>query len=180
MYNYDIDSSGFDGDVTIPSGMNYLYISVRTASTSKEPSVYYVSETTETDSQVGYAGGGTSGDGTTNQKATQSSAGSFAGFGYGANTAMSTAYAVQAGAGGGGWYGGGSSNVNKDITIIHGSGGGSGFVNIAANAQYRPSGYTGIELDSGTTTAGSSSFPSTGGGTENGHAGNGSAKITRL
>jgi len=37
-----------------------------------------------------------------------------------------------------------------------------------------------ITWPDGTTTAGSSSFPSTSGGTETGHSGNGYAKITRL
>jgi hypothetical protein len=60
------------------------------------------------------------------------------------------------------------------------SGGGSGFVNTAASAGNRPSGYTGLELDSGTTYAGNTSFPSINGGTETGHSGNGYIRITRI
>ena len=53
-------------------------------------------------------------------------------------------------------------------------------MNTSASAGNRPSGYTGLELDSGTTYAGNTSFPSTSGGTETGHSGNGYAKITRI
>jgi len=54
-------------------------------------------------------------------------------------------------------------------------------VNTAASAGNRPSGYTGLQLDSGTTYAGNQSFPNTAGsGNETGHSGNGYAKITRL
>ena len=60
------------------------------------------------------------------------------------------------------------------------SGGGSGFVNTAASAGNRPSGYTGLQLDSGETKDGNTSFPSTDGGTEVGHSGNGYARITRI
>ena len=66
------------------------------------------------------------------------------------------------------------------MSAIRYSGGGSGFVNISSNASYRPSGYTGLQLDSGTTSAGNTSFPSTSGGTETGHSGNGYARITVL
>ena len=147
-----------------------------------------VSVPTHTDtltSQVGYAGGGVNGDGCVTSshdyRGRQDAAGYGSGtpsFGKGGNNGASTV-AYGAGAGGAGWYGGGSNNLNNSY-IVNRSGGGSGFVNIAANAQYRPSGYTGIELDSGTTTVGSSSFPSISGGTETGHAGNGYARITRL
>jgi hypothetical protein len=51
-------------------------------------------------------------------------------------------------------------------------------VNIAANASYRPSGYTGLELESGQTIAGNTSFPAPGGGNETGHSGDGFARIT--
>lgn len=50
----------------------------------------------------------------------------------------------------------------------------------AANAATRPSGYIGLQLDSGTTKDGSTSFESTSGGTETGHSGNGYARITVL
>ena len=67
------------------------------------------------------------------------------------------------------------------MTYCKYSGGGSGWVNIAANAGNRPSGYTGLELDSGETKAGNTSFPNIAGtGNETGHSGNGYARITRL
>ena len=59
-------------------------------------------------------------------------------------------------------------------------GGGSGFVNTYANRSYRPSGYTGLQLDSGSTYDGNTYFVAPGGGNETGHSGNGYARITRL
>ena len=121
-------------------------------------------------------GGGTSGRG--QYPGTQSSAGSGGGFGYGANM-TTTNYRYCSGAGGGGWYGGGSAYSDSSTSYIGYTGGGSGFVNIASNSSYRPSGYTGLQLDSGTTYQGNSSFPNTAGtGNETGHQGNGYAKIT--
>lgn len=120
-------------------------------------------------------GGGTSGKG--QYPGTQTSAGSGGGFGYGANQ-TTTNYRYDAGAGGGGWYGGGTGYSDSSTSYVNYSGGGSGFVNIAANASSRPSGYTGLQLDSGTTTDGNTSHPSTSGGTETGHSGNGYARIT--
>lgn len=136
--------------------------------------------TTSTSTSSGYSnksqqGGGTSGKG--QYPGTQTSAGSGGGFGYGANQAT-TNYRYCGGAGGGGWYGGGTSQSDSSTSYVNYSGGGSGFVNTSANASSRPSGYTGLQLDSGTTTAGSSSHPSTSGGTETGHSGNGYARIT--
>lgn len=122
-------------------------------------------------------GGGTSGRG--QYPGTQNSAGSGGAFGLGANQ-TTTNYRYDAGAGGGGWYGGGTSHSDTGTSYVNYSGGGSGFVNTAANAGYRPSGYTGLQLDSGTTTAGNSSHPSTSGGNETGHSGNGYARITVL
>lgn len=139
--------------------------------------------TTTTDSgysdQSGY-GGGINGGG--HYYGTQSSAGSNSfsgGFGYGASQ-TSTNYKFCSGGAGGGWYGGGASRTDSNSDYISYSGGGSGFVNIAANSSYRPSGYTGLQLDSGGTTVGNTSHPSTSGGTEYGHSGNGYAKITAL
>ena len=120
-------------------------------------------------------GGGTSGKGI--YPGTSTSAGNGGAFGLGANQS-STNYRYCAGGGGGGWYGGGTNRSDTSTSMINYSGGGSGFVNTAANASSRPSGYTGLQLDSGTTTEGSSSFPSTSGGTETGHSGNGYARIT--
>lgn len=123
-------------------------------------------------------GGGTSGRGY--NPGTQDYAGSgSAGFGYGESMTFDN-YRYCSGGGGGGWYGGGANASDSDTSTINYSGGGSGFVNTAANSSYRPSGYTGLQLDSGTTTAGDTSHPSTSGGTETGHSGNGYAKITVL
>lgn len=141
------------------------------------------SQTTTTSTSSGYSnqsqqGGGTSGRGY--NPGTQSSEGSgSAGFGYGESMTQ-TNYRYCSGGGGGGWYGGGANASDSDTSTINYSGGGSGFVNIAANSSYRPSGYTGLQLDSGTTTAGNTSHSSTSGGTETGHSGNGYAKITVL
>lgn len=135
---------------------------------------------TTTSTSSGYSnksqqGGGTSGKG--QYPGTQSSAGSGGGFGYGANQQVS-GYRYAGGGGGGGWYGGGTSYSDSSTSYVNYSGGGSGFVNTAANASYRPANYTGLQLDSGTTTAGNTSHPSTSGGTETGHSGNGYARIT--
>lgn len=136
--------------------------------------------TTTTTPSSGYSnqsqqGGGTSGKG--QYPGTQSAAGSGGAFGLGANQA-STNYRYCGGGGGGGWYGGGTGQSDSSTSYVNYSGGGSGFVNTSANSSYRPSGYTGLQLDSGTTTAGNTSHPSTSGGTETGHSGNGYARIT--
>lgn len=120
-------------------------------------------------------GGGTNGKG--QYPGTQNSAGSGGDFGLGANQ-TSTGYRYVSGAGGGGWYGGGKGQSDTSTGYVNYSGGGSGFVNTTANAGYRPSGYTGLQLDSGSTKDGSTSFESTSGGTETGHSGNGYARIT--
>ena len=144
--------------------------------------LYYTetSTSTSTNSQVGYVGGGTTGGGYSDfYKGKQNSAGSNGSFGNGGN-ADASAFRYCSGGGGGGWYGGGRYYSDTVFDGVKYSGGGSGFVNTYANRSYRPSGYTGLQLDSGSTTAGSSSFPSTSGGNETGHAGNGYARITRL
>ena len=77
------------------------------------------------------------------------------------------------GGGGGGWYGGADG-------YYAGGGGGSGFVWTGLNA---PSGYLlGSEyyLTDASTIAGNTSMPSTSGGTETGHTGNGYARITAI
>lgn len=144
--------------------------------------VYEIVEdtTTNTSTSSGYSnksqqGGGTSGKG--QYPGTQTSAGSGGGFGYGANQA-STNYRYCGGAAGGGWYGGGTGQSDSSTSYVNYSGGGSGFVNTAANASSRPSGYTGLQLDNGSTKDGATSFESTSGGTETGHSGNGYARIT--
>ena len=127
-------------------------------------------------SNAAQQGGGTSGLGIS--PGTQNSGGGGE-FGKGANQ-TTTNYRYDSGAGGGGWYGGGSSHSDSSTSQINASGGGSGFVNTAANAANRPSGYTGLQLESGETKAGNTSFPSTGSGNETGHSGNGYARITVL
>lgn len=131
--------------------------------------------TSDSKSNSSQQGGGTSGRGTS--PGTQTSGGGE--FGLGKNQ-TATNYRYASGAGGGGWYGGGSSYSDSDTSNINYSGGGSGFVNIAANASSRPSGYTGLQLDSGFTKAGNVSFPSPNGGNETGHSGNGYVRITVL
>lgn len=135
-------------------------------------------------SSEGYYGGGIEGgSGSDTYKAKQNSAGTSGGFGYGGNGNASS-YTNISGGGGGGWYGGGSlygsPGYPTSSSVIR-SGGGSGFVNIAANASYRPSGYTGLQLETGITIDGNSSFPNiTGTSDEIGHSGNGYAKIIKL
>lgn len=133
--------------------------------------------TTETASQVGFAGGGDTSLGW--HAATYAQPGKNGSFGAGANVTVTNHRYVGA-AGGGGWYGGGNSYSDSNLENVKYSGGGSGFLNTASGAPFRPSGYTGLQLDSGTTYAGNTSFPSTSGGTETGHSGNGYARITRI
>lgn len=177
-----------EGDVvTIESYPGYnVYIEAyySTSSSSSTDTVTItakeVTTSESTSSQVGYAGGGTTGAGySSSYYGTQNSAGSNGSFGKGANQPVRT-YRYCSGAGGGGWYGGGRTSSNSTMSYCKRSGGGSGFVNTSASAGNRPSGYTGLELDNGATYDGNSSFPSTGGGTETGHSGDGYARITRL
>lgn len=196
-YTYTFKSSVTAGFISIESSSGYVAANsyTPTSDISVKAFGYYLPEhegktttitvtrkvsTTSTSTSSGYSnksqqGGGTSGKG--QYPGTQSAAGSGGGFGYGANQA-STNYRYCGGGGGGGWYGGGTSRSDSSTSYVNYSGGGSGFVNTAANASYRPSGYTGLQLDSGTTTAGNTSHPSTSGGTETGHSGNGYARIT--
>lgn len=148
-----------------------IYLDVQTSSTST---------TEDRDSQVGYVGGGITGGGYSNSyKGRQNAAGSGGEFGKGANDTVSN-YRYCAGCGGGGWYGGGSTYADGGLATVRYSGGGSGWVNTAASAGNRPSGYTGLQLDSGETKDGNTSFEAPGGGIEVGHSGNGYARITRL
>lgn len=158
-------------------------------SSDKTSSIYIIiqkqtsssSTSTSNDSHVGYVGGGANGGGySSSYYGKQNGAGSGGAFGQGAAQSV-TNYRYCSGAGGGGWYGGGSSYSDGSMTNCKYSGGGSGFVNTAASAGNRPLGYTGLQLDSGETKAGDTSFPNTAGtGNETGHSGNGYAKITRL
>lgn len=183
LITYADGAGEFNVDLgTYPTFQYHHFIMVRAAN-------YYVSmsgtsliqvSSPSTSNSSGYSnqsqqGGGTSGKG--QYPGSQTSAGTGGGFGYGANQ-TTTNYRYDAGAGGGGWYGGGTNHSDSSTNYVNYSGGGSGFVNTAANASSRPSGYTGLQLDSGTTTAGNTSHPSTSGGTETGHSGNGYARIT--
>lgn len=170
--------------VTIPSNATRVTFNAWYSDYSGQviATIYEVINVSDTSTSSGKSnssqqGGGTSGRGQYPGK--QNSAGSGGAFGLGANQ-TTTNYRYDAGAGGGGWYGGGTNYSDSSTSYVNYSGGGSGFVNTAANAGYRPSGYTGLQLDSGTTTAGNSSHPSTSGGTETGHSGNGYARITVL
>lgn len=150
--------------------------------------IYKVVEnsTTTTEESSDYTAGGGEGGGTAGNgsyKGTQSSAGSGGGFGYGANQ-ETTNYMYCGGAGGGGWYGGGTYHADSSTDVIYAGSGGSGFINTAANASYRPSGYTGLQLDSGSTTAGQNSgdgyakITVLGDGDSGGEGDNGSASIS--
>ena len=130
-----------------------------------------------TTSNASQQGGGVSGRG--EFPGTQSDAGGGGDFGLGADQST-TNYRYAAGAGGGGWYGGGTDYSDTDMDYVNYSGGGSGFVNTSANASHRPDGFTGLQLDSGSTKDGAQSFPSPSSGNETGHSGNGHAKITVL
>lgn len=172
--------------VTVPSGTTQIRVDAQ-SNTGVWPETMQYSidiqrSTSSSSNSSGYSnksqqGGGTSGRG--QYPGTQTSAGSGGGFGYGGNQ-NTTNYMYCGGGGGGGWYGGGTGRADGSTSYVNYSGGGSGFVNTAANASSRPSGYTGLQLDSGTTTAGNTSHPSTSGGTETGHSGNGYARITIL
>lgn len=168
---------------TVPSDANYMCVFLQFGSVNRTPRSVVLSKTTTsstTSSQVGYVGGGTTGGGYSNSyKGTQNAAGHNGSFGQGAD-APAQYVRYCSGAGGGGWYGGGEHHLDSDITIVQRSGGGSGFVNVAASAGNRPAGYTGLQLDSGVTYDGATSFEAPGGGTEVGHAGNGYGRITRL
>ena len=156
------------GGTTYATGTIKIEIRQTTTSTEVQSTLYAGS---------GYAGGGTNGIGSISYLGAYNSAGTGGGFGYGSNQST-TNYRWCGPCGGGGWYGGGSGYSDTTTNALGYSGGGSGFVNIAANAQYRPTDYTGLELDSGATYAGNTSFPSTSGSTETGHSGNGYARIT--
>lgn len=115
---------------------------------------------------------------TTQSTSTTSQSGAYAGFGFGGNGIYSSS--GYGGAGGGGWYGGSGSYPDGSGDDDRGGGGGSGFVWTGLNA---PSGYLlGSEyyLTDASTIAGNASMPSTSGGTETGHTGNGYARITAI
>lgn len=141
---------------------------------------------------AGGVGGGTTGGGS----ASQSSCGTQAGGGtqtaggakgvysgtYGANTGAfgkggNASDGSYNGGGGGGWYGGGA---GASSNWSNGGGGGSGYVYTSSTASSCPSGCklaSSVYLTNAETKAGNTSFPSTTGGTETGHSGNGYARI---
>ena len=168
--------------VTIPKNTGLVYVSIQYSVQYENVSfeLYQKISATNISDEVSNSsqqGGGTSGKG--QYPGTQSAAGNSGDFGLGANQ-TTTNYRYAAGAGGGGWYGGGTGHSNTSTSYINYSGGGSGFVNTAANASNRPSGYTGLQLDSGSTQDGSTAFPSPSNGNETGHSGNGYVRITVL
>lgn len=183
----DVSSTPVTADYIVCPGSGYnmrLQLSASSYYTGTILIEKEVTTTSTTDtyaSQTGYAGGGVNGDGySSSYYGQQDAAGYNGGFGYGAGVS-GTAYRYISGRGGGGWYGGGNAQTNTDnISFSQRSGGGSGFVNTSGNAQYRPTDFTGLELDSGTTYDGTQTFEAVNGGTETGHEGNGYARITRL
>lgn len=172
--NEDKIISGIRTDNTLYTGLSYN-------KGTSSANIITSSTTNTTSYKVGYVGGGASGGGySSTYQGRQTAAGTNGAFGKGANQ-TTTSYKYASACGGGGWYGGGGGRYNNSTSsYMQQSGGGSGFVNTAANASSRPSSYTGLQLDQGTTYAGSTSFESTSGSTETGHAGDGYARITRV
>jgi len=176
--------------VTIPAGATISYqrveIQYSSAQTDISYQFQYQSTSSSTSSTSGNGsssqqGGGTSGKGQYPGTQTSAGSGSYAGaFGLGATQNVSN-YRYASGGGGGGWYGGGAAYSDSSTSYVNYSGGGSGFVYTSTATV--PSGYsvpTTYQLTNAVTTAGNSSFPSTSGGTETGHSGNGYIKITAL
>ena len=94
-------------------------------------------------------------------------------FGEGGTIGMQNNFA---GGGGSGWFGGGAGRY-------HGGAGGGGSGYILTSSSNKPAGYllgSQYYLTNAQTIAGNTSFPSTSGGTETGHSGNGYARITLI
>lgn len=133
-------------------------------------------------SSNGEYGGGETGGGTYGGGQTESGSGlNKTLFGKGRSTYKDEG-GIHFGASGSGWYGGGLARITtaKTQSTDVSSGGGSGFVNIPDNSDYRPSGYTGLELELGKTYGGNMLFESPIGGKETGHSGDGYVRITRI
>ena len=117
----------------------------------------------------------------TQSTSTTTQEGAYAGFGFGGNGIY---YANgYGGAGGGGWYGGLGAYPDGSGDDDRGGGGGSGYVYKSDTASSYPSGCllnSSYYLANASTTAGNASFPSTVGGTETGHTGNGYVRITKV
>lgn len=103
------------------------------------------------------------------------------GFGFGGGgVCVNSGYG---GAGGGGWYGGSGTVPDGSGDDDRGGGGGSGYVYTSSTASNYPSGCllnSNYYLTSAGTIDGNTSMPSTSGGTETGHQGNGYARITAI
>ena len=110
---------------------------------------------------------------------TSSTTAYYGGFGFGGyGLYRSNGYG---GAGGGGWYGGSGNYPDSSGDDDRGGGGGSGYVYTSSTASNYPSGCllnSNYYLSDSQTIAGNTSFPSTSGGTETGHQGNGYISIT--
>ena len=103
------------------------------------------------------------------------------GFGFGGGgVSLSSGFG---GAGGGGWYGGSGTVPDSSVDDDRGGGGGSGYIYTSTTASNYPSGCllnSSYYLTNASTTSGNSSFVSTSGGSEIGHAGHGYARITYI
>lgn len=120
------------------------------------------------------AGGGTQTAGGAKGNYSGTSGANTGAFGKGGNASDGS---YDGGGGGGGWYGGGA---GASAGWSNGGGGGSGYVYTSSTVSSYPSGCkltSSYYLTNASTTAGSSSFASTTGGTETGHSGNGYARI---
>lgn len=175
---------GGGGGTDIRIGQDSLYARVivaggggGSASNGDEKATKYGGGLTGGCSLTGYAGSQTSGGTYGNQ-------GSFGKGGVAHDQGSN--YRYGSGGGGGGWYGGaaiqGYGDSNSD-SYRPANGGGSGYVYKADTATDYPSGCllnSTYYLTEATTVGGIESFPSTSGGTEVGHEGNGYARITVL
>ncbi|MBR4986567.1 MAG: hypothetical protein IKY83_12620, partial [Proteobacteria bacterium] len=132
----------------------------------------------------GYGGGVTGGSATgdTNLVVTYAGATQTSGYKFGIGQDAYNRYqcgGVPYGGGGGGWYGGYARDVSTYAQGTAGSGG-SGYVNTSSSS--KPSGYALTSADyflsSTKLIGGNAAMPSTNGGTETGHQGNGYAIIT--
>ena len=136
------------------------------------------------DHQNGGAGGGLQGGTGVNGSATNGEGGSQTAGGrgwlqgsFGQGAGHSSSYG-DGGAGGGGWYGGGKASGNAVA-----GGGGSGYVYNDSNAKNYPTGCllnSSYYLEYGKNVSGDNTFYSPNGNLENGHTGNGYARITNV
>lgn len=166
--------------LNLPSNCNKVVINTHNNYTPTfvyEGEVSYTDTTVYQSSGISYGGGVESGGPSPMYKAYQD-ASAYTEFGLGKN--QTETGVIGGGGAGAGWYGGATNNAHDFDNNTNVSGGGSGFVNTAASASHRPSGYTGLQLDSGETKAGNTTFKAPGGSNETGHSGDGYIRITRL